>query len=55
MFADIEIVSFDFLLGVFYGPIDEAMLDGNVFLHVKAIHEGFDTLALEDTEQIIFE
>ena len=55
VFAGLEVLRFDGLLRVFDAARDELGLDGHAFGHAQAIHQGFDALAAEDAQQIVFE
>jgi hypothetical protein len=53
--ADVEVVTFDLLLRVLDGAVDEAVLDRHVLFHPEALHKTRDALGAEDAHQIVFE
>ena len=55
MFADIEVVAFHPLLGVFDGVAHQAVFDGLAVLHPQAAHEALDAVAAEDPQQVVFQ
>src|SRR4030042_5347915 len=47
--ADIEVVTLNLDLGIFYGFADHRMLDGRVFVEASPLHEAFDAV---DTDAV---
>ena len=55
VFADIEVVAFHPLLGLFDGIGNQAVLDGLAFAHAQAAHEALDAVGAEDAQQVVFQ
>ncbi len=55
MLSHIEVVRFDFTLGVFDGPVQHAGLDRFIFFHAKALHHGGHAVRGKNSHQAIFQ
>src|SRR5205823_8241698 len=53
--ADVEVVGFNLLLGVFDRLGDEAVLERDVLLKAEAVHQAGDARAAEAAHQLVFE
>ena len=55
LLANVEVLSFHFLLGSFYGAGDKSMFYGMSLLHAHLIHEVSDAVGGKDSHEIVFQ
>ncbi len=55
VFADVEVVGLDLVLGVGDGAGDQAVLDGLALFHAEAGHQSLNALGAEDAQQVVFQ
>ena len=55
MLTNVEVVSFHFFLGVFYGSGGVLVFNGLPLLHAHPLHDHLDPIAAEDAHQIVFQ
>ena len=55
MFAGLEVLRFDGLLGLLDAVADHARFDGDAFFHTEFLEESGHPLACEDAHEIVFE
>ena len=55
MLADIEILPFNTLLGIFDRLRDQPVLDRLPLFHADSVHDGGDPLRPEDPQEVVFQ
>ena len=54
MFTHVEVMSFNFTLGAFYGARDHAGFNGFFFGNIEHAHDFLNAFAVENAQEIIF-
>ncbi len=55
VFADVKVMTFHPLLGLFDGVGHQAVLDGFAVIHAQAAHEALDAVGPEDAQEVVLQ
>ena len=55
VFADFEVDTFDFLLGIFDGSDEDGVFDGNVLVPLEHFEGALDPVAAEASDEVVLD